>query len=604
MFRSQLYYPIYGDYTRGIKIISNDIQSHYVNSSFRGIYLYYAYDGLTIAYNKVRAKSAGMAMYMRYCYGDTLQAHEIFNNFFSSGDSLTYYSNNTVYFQYANWVRFYYNNLNNNNASVSGSALYLYYGTNNVFVNNVIMHEGTGRALYNYYAGILLSDHNDIFSNGATLVYYNNVSYPDLASYITASTLDSNSVSVDPNYQSGFDLHIAQSGLDSAAIPTAWIMDDIDSEPRDPLTPDIGADEVQYFPDNIRVRKIVSPEQLCGESETTKVTVRITNYGSNDQTGFDVTLIHDEDTVTENVGAAILMGGGTLDYTFSKDWDITDYGAYEFKSYATLASDVNHQNDTMVDVFINNPPLSITMSPDQSICTGQMVSLHAYGAATYAWSNGYNRGYYNNVSPLTTTTYYVSATAYSGCTTVDSVMVTVNPLDTVEIYNNTCDTALDGVFHATYADQFGCDSLVINTVTLRPGFETILPVLSICDGDSILVYADYQKTAGNYRDTLATACGCDSVLSVDLNIDPVYAYVVLDTICDGDSMMIGGVYRFASGSYMESWQTVNGCDSVYNFHLTVHPVYAESQLVDLCQGDSIFLEGAWRKDAGSYYDTL
>jgi len=163
---------------------------------------------------------------------------------------------------------------------------------------------------------------------------------------------------------------------------------------------------------------------------------------------------------------------------------------------------------------------------------------------------------------------------------------------------------LDGVFHATYADQFGCDSLVINTVTLRPGFETILPVLSICDGDSILVYADYQKTAGNYRDTLATACGCDSVLSVDLNIDPVYAYVVLDTICDGDSMMIGGVYRFASGSYMESWQTVNGCDSVYNFHLTVHPVYAESQLVDLCQGDSIFLEGAWRKDAGSYYDTL
>jgi fibronectin type 3 domain-containing protein len=64
----------------------------------------------------------------------------------------------------------------------------------------------------------------------------------------TATGLDANSISADPNFASilaPFNLHINEpSPVDSAAIPIAEITDDFDGESRHSVYPDIGADEV------------------------------------------------------------------------------------------------------------------------------------------------------------------------------------------------------------------------------------------------------------------------------------------------------------------------------------------------------------------------
>jgi gliding motility-associated-like protein len=62
--------------------------------------------------------------------------------------------------------------------------------------------------------------------------------------------------------------------------------------------------------------------------------------------------------------------------------------------------------------------------PDTSICAGYTATLVATGGVGYLWSNGATTAMIN-VSPLTTTTYYV--TVYGTCNASDSVTVFVNP---------------------------------------------------------------------------------------------------------------------------------------------------------------------------------
>ncbi len=69
--------------------------------------------------------------------------------------------------------------------------------------------------------------------------------YATLADYQTAvAPQDANSVSVDPLFVSGTDLHIqAGSPVIGLASPLAAVTDDFDGQARDATTPDIGADE-------------------------------------------------------------------------------------------------------------------------------------------------------------------------------------------------------------------------------------------------------------------------------------------------------------------------------------------------------------------------
>ncbi len=62
--------------------------------------------------------------------------------------------------------------------------------------------------------------------------------------------METNSVSVNPQFVSTSDLHTSAAGLDGAAQHLAAVPFDIDGQPRNPSTPDIGADEFMTGPNN------------------------------------------------------------------------------------------------------------------------------------------------------------------------------------------------------------------------------------------------------------------------------------------------------------------------------------------------------------------
>jgi len=95
------------------------------------------------------------------------------------------------------------------------------------------------------------------------------------------------------------------------------------------------------------------------------------------------------------------------------------------------------------NVVVNPLPI-VFAGNDAIICAGASTGLQAIGASTYQWSInggaavGLNNSNISNpsASPVTTTTYSVLGVDANGCTSVDQVQVSVNPLPTINAGSN------------------------------------------------------------------------------------------------------------------------------------------------------------------------
>ena len=88
---------------------------------------------------------------------------------------------------------------------------------------------------------VLESDHNDLFSSGAVLAQFGSTNTATLAAWRTASGLDANSLSIDPQFQSATNLSTTVAALSAAGKNVnAVVPDDINGVAR-PSSPSIGA---------------------------------------------------------------------------------------------------------------------------------------------------------------------------------------------------------------------------------------------------------------------------------------------------------------------------------------------------------------------------
>jgi hypothetical protein len=126
------------------------------------------------------------------------------------------------------------------------SCVFVSAGTGNTvnIVNNSFSNPGGGLAEYIYTSAIIGTlDYNNLYTNGNYIGQWGSTGYADLPGWQAVSGKDANSISVLPNYTSSTNLHTASPYMNAKATPLAEVFDDIDGNPRDGSTPDIGADE-------------------------------------------------------------------------------------------------------------------------------------------------------------------------------------------------------------------------------------------------------------------------------------------------------------------------------------------------------------------------
>ncbi|MFY0673354.1 MAG: choice-of-anchor D domain-containing protein, partial [Bacteroidia bacterium] len=130
--------------------------------------------------------------------------------------------------------------------------------------------------------------------------------------------------------------------------------------------------------------------------------------------------------------------------------------------------------------------------------------------------------------------------------------------DTFNIINNLS----AGTYSVIVTDADGLKVTSADFVLAEPSSITTNLAQNMCFGDSIQLGGAYRLNAGVYNDTLRSATGCDSVVITTLSVNQRFSDTTVTRICSGDSALIGGQYRYASGFFTDSFATIAGCDSL------------------------------------------
>jgi hypothetical protein len=92
--------------------------------------------------------------------------------------------------------------------------------------------------------------------------------------------------------------------------------------------------------------------------------------------------------------------------------------------------------------------------------------------------------------------------------------------------------------------------------------------LSACD--SINLNGQTFTSSGNYSQTLVNAAGCDSLLSINLNLNINTSNSVFPVACN--SYTLNNQTYSSSGTYSQTLANAAGCDSLLTIYLTINAV--------------------------------
>ena len=123
---------------------------------------------------------------------------------------------------------------------------------------------------------------------------------------------------------------------------------------------------------------------------------------------------------------------------------------------------------------------------------------------------------------------------------------------------------------------------------------------TICEGDYYDFLGRSLNETGDYDTTIVAANGCDSIIHLHLDVNPVYDLDIYDTICEGASVQFDYIDRKTSGQYIYQGKTKAGCDSIVTLHLTVIAKQTAYYERHLCEGDFIEIDGQKITKSGTY----
>ena len=239
----------------------------------------------------------------------------------------------------------------------NGSGGYLYMEASNMaYTDEAVLRSGcislpTGTApvfLYAYHMfGAAIGSLTVSVDTGGTLVPLGGFTGPQQTSNSDPWRFDT--LSLAPFLGQSFELVlVGQIGISGSAFNA-----------------DISLDELTILnpiPDDVGISAVLSPLSSCGDNASAAVTVRIGNFGTSDQTGFEVGYRLEGPggmaTVAESIGAALVLAGSSLDYTFAAPADLSLDGDYTLRTWTSLVGDGQIFNDTLFVVVTNLPSAS------------------------------------------------------------------------------------------------------------------------------------------------------------------------------------------------------------------------------------------------------
>jgi len=413
-----------------------------------GIRIDSAYYGAIIGYNRIAiTTTSGTTRGIYFYYSPSLNGaiSYVYNNYIALNGGSS--ASTCIRYYYANNFYTLYNNTWNKTSlsagtsiTVEGSTSYINYLFGNNFVNT-----GGGYTIYDANASLINSLYNNFYFTSSTPFYSNGSSY-SFSNWKTNTSFDTNSINVDPKYNTFNDLKATNPSLkDKCAY--LGITDDIDGLSRKSPKTTIGANEF-----NVKVQNdagIVGTNLSTSFCTSNKgVTANIKNFGLKKLTSATINWKINSSTQTAlswtNTG---LLTDSTLknvtlgSYTFSP-------GNYTLKIWTSIPNGASVDSVPSNDTFTQSIHVDSLPTPNKltstAICKNSATNIGGLSKKNYTYSWTSNPSGFTSTSsnptatPTSKTTYYVKATNTStGCIFTDSLTLTVNPLPTPNAGNDT-----------------------------------------------------------------------------------------------------------------------------------------------------------------------
>ena len=245
-----------------------------------------------------------------------------------------------------------------------------------------------------------------------------------------------------------------------------------------------------------------------------------------------------------------------------------------------------------LDLTVVNPDQDVI---NKTICEGDVFEI---GNSQYSQAGTYTETIVTSNGCQTEITLHLSTNPAP----IESIEESICEGQSFTFQNETLTTA--GIYTYVYTAANGCDSTLILNLSVRPNSYNITLDETICEGESYEMGGTLYTTTGTYQATLPTQSGCgDSTIVLNLNVEPI-ATTVDAAICEGESYSIGGQNYSLTGTYVNTITTSNGCETEVTLHLQVHPAYIQEEIVKICDGESIVFGNEVLTMSGTYIDTF
>ena len=201
---------------------------------------------------------------------------------------------------------------------------------------------------------------------------------------------------------------------------------------------------------------------------------------------------------------------------------------------------------TVTQVFTVNPPPATISGPSQ-VCQGSTITL-SDASGTGSWASNF------------------PGTASVGATT--GIVTGMVP----------------GTATITFTLPTSCS--ITTNVTVNPTYTTSFTA-SICQGSSYVFAGNTYTSSGTYPNPFTAVTGCDSTATLILTVVPFSYHSFNDSTCTGAPYAYAGHVYTATGTYVDTFTSAGGCDSIVTLNLYVKPLPAAPLTSDLiyCQND-------------------
>jgi hypothetical protein len=127
---------------------------------------------------------------------------------------------------------------------------------------------------------------------------------------------------------------------------------------------------------------------------------------------------------------------------------------------------------------------------------------------------------------------------------------------------------------------------------------------TICEGDTYTENNFNESETGVYTQNLQTINGCDSVITLTLNVLPIFDTTINATICEGETYNENDFNVSEAGVYTQTLTSVNGCDSIVTLTVTEYPTFDTTINATINAGETYAEFGFNESEAGTYVQNL